>query len=95
MSSGHAVPFYCPYCGEEDLVPDPPAASDGAGAGSGHGRWACRSCLRAFRLSLAAIASPPHSPPPHSPPLQPPSPPVPASQAGQPAALAEYPKEAS
>jgi hypothetical protein len=47
-----AVPFYCPYCGEEDIVPEP--APDGTG--SGHGHWACRSCRRAFRLSLTALA---------------------------------------
>jgi hypothetical protein len=75
MSSGHAVPFYCPYCGEEDLVPDLPAASadagKGAGSGEGHGRWACRSCLRAFRLSLTAIAVPAAPAPGTSPPQAP------------------------
>ncbi|KJE23252.1 hypothetical protein FF36_02455 [Frankia torreyi] len=50
--SDRAVPFYCPYCGEEDIVPEP--APDGAG--SGHGHWACRACRRAFRLSLTALA---------------------------------------
>jgi transposase-like protein len=51
--SARAVPFYCPYCGEESLVPDiPPGAT-----GEGHGHWACRSCRRAFRLSLTALAS--------------------------------------
>ncbi|WP_261568782.1 Insertion element protein [Frankia gtarii] len=49
--SDRAVPFYCPYCGEEDIVPEP--AADGAG--SGHGHWACRSCRRGFRLSLTAL----------------------------------------
>ncbi|MCM3883753.1 hypothetical protein [Frankia sp. R82] len=49
--SARAVPFYCPYCGEEDIVPEP--APDGSGAG--HGHWACRSCQRAFRLSLTAL----------------------------------------
>ncbi|MBX6389176.1 MAG: transposase [Frankia sp.] len=53
MSSGQrAVPFYCPYCGEEDLVPAVPE-----GSGEGHGHWACRSCRREFRLTLAALAS--------------------------------------
>jgi ribosomal protein L37AE/L43A len=39
-----AVPFYCPYCGEEDLLPQP---QDGA--------WNCRSCTRSFRLHFAGI----------------------------------------
>ncbi len=55
MSSGHSVPFYCPYCGEEDLVPYLPPEQEAAG-GSGHGQWSCRSCRRAFRLNLTALA---------------------------------------
>jgi transposase-like protein len=51
--SAHAAPFYCPYCGEESLVPDVP---EGA-TGEAHGHWACRSCRRSFRLSLTALAS--------------------------------------
>jgi len=54
VSTGRAVPFYCPYCGEEELVPDVP---EGA-TGEGHGHWACRACRRSFRLSLTALASP-------------------------------------
>ena len=38
--SERSVPFYCPYCGEEDLVP----------AGPDAGGWECRSCWRAFAL---------------------------------------------
>jgi transposase-like protein len=53
VSTGRAVPFYCPYCGEEDLVPDVPAGA----TGEGHGHWACRACQRSFRLSLTALAS--------------------------------------
>ena len=34
-----AVPFYCPYCGDEDLEPY-----------EGHGGWHCRACARAFSL---------------------------------------------
>jgi ribosomal protein L37AE/L43A len=34
-----AVPFYCPYCGDEDLEP---YETDGG--------WHCRACTRAFRL---------------------------------------------
>jgi transposase-like protein len=44
--SERAVPFHCPYCGGEDLWPH--EVTDGPA----HGAWECRSCLRAFRLSL-------------------------------------------
>jgi transposase-like protein len=51
--SARAVPFFCPYCGEESLVPDIPHGA----TGEGHGHWACRSCQRSFRLNLTALAS--------------------------------------
>jgi transposase-like protein len=35
-----AVPFYCPYCGDEDLRPFDESA----------GSWRCQSCTRAFLL---------------------------------------------
>ncbi|WP_250283259.1 MULTISPECIES: hypothetical protein [unclassified Frankia] len=57
MAGAHSVPFYCPYCGEEDLVPYlPPETAGDAAAGSGHGQWSCGSCRRAFRLSMTALA---------------------------------------
>jgi predicted RNA-binding Zn-ribbon protein involved in translation (DUF1610 family) len=40
-----AVPFYCPFCGEEELEP----ADDKGGS------WGCAACLRAFRLSFTGI----------------------------------------
>ena len=40
-----AVPFYCPYCGEEDLEPQ----------GATDGEWHCRSCTRSFQLRFAGI----------------------------------------
>jgi transposase-like protein len=39
------VPFYCPYCGEQDLRPSGP---DGGG-------WRCASCARSFELRFAGI----------------------------------------
>ena len=38
--SERAVPFYCPYCGEEDLLP----------ASERRGEWQCGSCRRRFDL---------------------------------------------
>ena len=38
-----SVPFYCPYCGEEDLEPQ----------GATDGQWHCRSCARTFQLNTS------------------------------------------
>ncbi len=39
--SGHgSSPFFCPYCGDEELRP----------YGETHGEWQCESCRRAFAL---------------------------------------------
>ena len=46
--SERAAPFYCPYCGEEDLRP-----YDGPGAG--HGSWYCAGCARAFGLKFLGV----------------------------------------
>ncbi|HEX2321551.1 MAG TPA: Insertion element protein [Streptosporangiaceae bacterium] len=40
------VPFFCPYCGEEELRP----------AGSKAGDWECRSCARSFTLRFTGVA---------------------------------------
>jgi transposase-like protein len=51
--SGRAVPFHCPYCGDENLFPHE------AEEGSSHGAWECRSCLRAFRVNMIGQLRPP------------------------------------
>ena len=45
--SGRAVPFHCPFCGEEDLRPHEAEAGT-----SPHGSWECHSCLRAFKVNM-------------------------------------------
>jgi ribosomal protein L37AE/L43A len=45
MSRG-AVPYVCPFCGEEDLRP------------ADENRWHCRSCLRLFTLTFHGLAAP-------------------------------------
>jgi hypothetical protein len=40
-----AAPFYCPYCGDEDLRPSE----------EGHGAWECRACNRAFQLKVLGL----------------------------------------
>ncbi|MGH3325366.1 MAG: hypothetical protein ACRDYU_18430 [Actinomycetes bacterium] len=40
--SERAAPFYCPYCGDEDLRPTE----------AGHGAWLCGSCARAFTVKF-------------------------------------------
>ncbi|MEK2479344.1 MULTISPECIES: hypothetical protein [Streptomyces] len=47
--SERAAPFYCPYCGDEDLRP-----SEEGGGGS----WECRACSRAFRLKFLGLLAP-------------------------------------
>jgi len=41
-----AVPYYCPFCADEDLVP----------AGETHGQWECRSCTRVFSVKFIGLA---------------------------------------
>ncbi len=48
MSDERRVPFFCPYCGEEDLVP----------ADASPGAWQCRSCLRGFQLRTLTATRP-------------------------------------
>ncbi|MFI6944087.1 hypothetical protein ACIBI4_32945 [Streptomyces sp. NPDC050418] len=43
--SERAAPFYCPYCGDEDLRPHE----------SGHGAWECAACNRAFSLKFLGL----------------------------------------
>ncbi|WUH90111.1 hypothetical protein OG900_08355 [Streptomyces sp. NBC_00433] len=43
--SERAAPFYCPYCGDEDLRPSE----------EGHGAWECRACSRAFQLKFLGL----------------------------------------
>jgi hypothetical protein len=43
-----AVPFYCPYCGDEDLQPYEDR----------HGAWWCQSCRRAWALSMIGTGTP-------------------------------------
>ncbi|MFI6157513.1 hypothetical protein ACIBCA_33070 [Kitasatospora sp. NPDC051170] len=45
--SERAAPFFCPYCGDEDLRPSE----------AGHGAWECRGCRRAFQLKFLGLLS--------------------------------------
>ena len=46
--TGRAVPFHCPYCGDEDLRPHE----------AGHGAWLCGACRRAFTLKFLGLDLP-------------------------------------
>ncbi|MEV7388342.1 MULTISPECIES: hypothetical protein [Streptomyces] len=46
--SERAAPFYCPYCGDEDLRPS--EAAEGR-----HGAWECGACNRAFQLKFLGL----------------------------------------
>ncbi|TCP54891.1 hypothetical protein EV191_102100 [Tamaricihabitans halophyticus] len=41
-----AVPFYCPYCGEEDLRPEPEPRN----------AWRCADCRRVFTVQLVGVS---------------------------------------
>jgi ribosomal protein L37AE/L43A len=43
--SERAAPFYCPYCGDEDLRPSE----------EGPGDWECAACNRAFALKFRGL----------------------------------------
>jgi len=57
--SERAAPFYCPYCGDEDLRP---SEEDGAGKGAA---WECAACNRAFKLSFLGLLARGLQPGPH------------------------------
>lgn len=49
MTGGRQVPpFFCPYCGESDIVP----------YGERDGGWRCESCLRAFAVRNIPASQP-------------------------------------
>ena len=54
-----AVPYMCPFCGEEDLAP------------AGEGRWHCRACRRLFSLTFHGLSGGHPSPEPTAPPPTP------------------------
>jgi ribosomal protein L37AE/L43A len=45
--SERAAPFYCPYCGDEDLRM----------FGEKHGEWRCGACQRVFRLGYVGLSA--------------------------------------
>jgi hypothetical protein len=46
MSTPRAVPFYCPFCGEQDLRPDDPIG------------WRRLVCDRRFELTVTGVGEP-------------------------------------
>jgi transposase-like protein len=54
MSTARAVPFYCPYCGDEDIRP----------LTDTHGTWWCQSCRRAWSLKMLGTGTPEQLQPP-------------------------------
>jgi ribosomal protein L37AE/L43A len=47
VSTPRAVPFYCPFCGEQDLRPADPSG------------WVCGSCERRFELTVTGVGGDP------------------------------------
>ena len=50
--SERSVPYYCPYCGGEDLRPHEDT----------HGAWECRECVRVFSLKFIGLLARPDKP---------------------------------
>jgi len=46
VSESRLPPFYCPYCGEEDIRP----------FGERHGDWRCAACRRVWALRYIGTA---------------------------------------
>ena len=47
--TARAVPFYCPFCGEESIRPW------GEDPDKGHGDWRCEDCSRVFSLKYRGL----------------------------------------
>ena len=47
--NARAVPFYCPFCGEQDIRPDD----------AGERAWRCESCDRRFELTAMSVRAVP------------------------------------
>jgi ribosomal protein L37AE/L43A len=47
MTGTRMAPHHCPYCGDQDLLPDP----------SQPDAWQCRSCLRVFAVRFLGVVS--------------------------------------
>ncbi|MEV3935075.1 hypothetical protein AB0K52_03695 [Glycomyces sp. NPDC049804] len=73
--SGRVVPYYCPYCGEEDLTPyEPPSDGEPEARSDSDveikGGWHCADCTRVFAVkyhgmaAAAKYAAPPTGPAP-------------------------------
>ena len=53
--SERAVPYYCPYCGGEDLRPHEDLRPSRSRPATGHGAWECRECTRVFSVKLIGL----------------------------------------
>jgi hypothetical protein len=51
-----SVPYYCPFCGGEDLHPSAGAGpADGHAGGETGNAWECRECTRVFSVTLIGL----------------------------------------
>lgn len=69
MSNARIVPYFCPYCAEEDLRPwesDDETSADEKPAenqspsrpGAVRGAWHCTSCTRVFTVAFQGMVIP-------------------------------------
>ncbi|MDQ7806992.1 Insertion element protein [Amycolatopsis sp. A133] len=64
-SDERAAPFYCPYCGDEDLRPEDPQTTPRREApplravvGEGPAGWLCSACRRVFSVKFLGLSLP-------------------------------------
>jgi hypothetical protein len=65
--SGRNPPYYCPFCGEENLFPNmatrgelpspqiPQATRHVRPHNDNHGEWECRACRRVFAVKFIGL----------------------------------------
>jgi transposase-like protein len=50
-----AAPFYCPYCGDEDLRPHERSAATHPAQEESHAAWLCAGCRRVFTVKFVGL----------------------------------------
>ncbi|HET6500367.1 MAG TPA: Insertion element protein [Amycolatopsis sp.] len=53
--SERATPFYCPYCGDEDLRPEEGEGGSHADGGPRAPGWVCGACRRVFAVTFVGL----------------------------------------
>lgn len=55
MTGVRSVPYYCPYCGGEDLRPSADRVVSARPSTAVPQPWECRECTRVFSVTLIGL----------------------------------------